>query len=309
MPNPPPPTETISQQEARQIMLAAQGFSPSPAAAQPPATKQDVLALIRQMGVLQIDSIHVIARSPYLVLWSRLGDYQPAWLDELLAEGALFEYWSHAMCFVPIEDFPIYRRAMLEGARYWEQAPRWISEHAGVVEMVLARIRKEGGLRAADFRDGSKPAGGPWWNWRDEKTALECLVLAGELMVACRQNFQRVYDLRSRILPGWDDGPELANVPGREEVQQLLALRAVQALGVARAAWVPDYYRQYKTGNTQRLEALAEAGSLRRVQIEGLPWPGVSRPAGACSAPGEFNHGALPLRPHRVGSPAAEGAA
>ena len=119
----------------------------------------------------------------------------------------------------------------------------------------------------------ASPRAGAWWNWKDEKTALECLVLAGELMVARRQNFQRVYDLRSRILPGWDDGPELANVPGREEVQQLLALRAVQALGVARAAWVPDYYRQYKTGNTQRLEALAEAGSLRRVQIESLPGP------------------------------------
>ncbi len=68
--------------------------------------RQDVLAAIRRMGVLQIDTINVVARSPYLVLWSRLGDYTPAWLDELLAEGALFEYWSHAMCFLPIEDYP-----------------------------------------------------------------------------------------------------------------------------------------------------------------------------------------------------------
>ena len=85
-----------------------------PAAGQKPAEKSDVLQAIRRMGVLQIDTIHVIARSPYLVLWSRLGDYRPEWLDELLAEGALFEYWSHAMCFLPIEDYPLYRRRMLD---------------------------------------------------------------------------------------------------------------------------------------------------------------------------------------------------
>ena len=83
-----------------------------------PAEKPDVLAAIRRMGVLQIDTINVVARSPYLVLWSRLGDYTPAWLDELLAEGALFEYWAHAMCFLPIEDYPLFRRFMLDGAKF-----------------------------------------------------------------------------------------------------------------------------------------------------------------------------------------------
>jgi uncharacterized protein YcaQ len=288
-----PAIETISQAEVRQIMLATQGFGASPL---PSAEKPDVLRLIRQMGVLQIDSINVIARSPYLVLWSRLGDYNPAWLDELLAEGALFEYWAHAMCFVPIEDFPIYRRSMLEGARFWEQVQRWINEHAAVTAMVLERIRQEGGLRSADFKDRRKPAGG-WWNWRDEKTALEFLIMQGELMVARRQNFQRVYELRSRILPDWDDGPELANVPSREEVQQLLALRAVRALGAARADWVPDYYRQYKTGNAQRLEALAEAGSLRRVQIEGLPGPAYMDPAAPAPQPMNFTTVLSPFDP------------
>src|SRR4030042_2532011 len=97
-------TERISIQMARQVMLAAQGLD---RALERPAVKADLLEMIRRMGVLQIDTIHVIARSPYLVLWSRLGDYAPAWLDELLAEGALFEYWAHAMCFLPIEDYPL----------------------------------------------------------------------------------------------------------------------------------------------------------------------------------------------------------
>src|SRR5262249_37142664 len=104
--------ETLSIQEARNLLLAAQGLAQPPAR---PAKKKDVLAAIRRMGALQIDTISVIARSPYLVLWTRLGDYQEPWLDELLAEGALFEYVAHAMCFLPIEDYPLYRRTMLAG--------------------------------------------------------------------------------------------------------------------------------------------------------------------------------------------------
>src|ERR1700682_1061397 len=96
----------LSQLEARTVMLAAQGLHRLP---DKKATKADVLRAIRRMGALQIDTIHVIARSPYLVLWSRLGDYEPRWLDELLAKGSIFEYWSHEACFLPMEDYPLYR--------------------------------------------------------------------------------------------------------------------------------------------------------------------------------------------------------
>jgi hypothetical protein len=258
-------------------MLAAQGLAQLP---RQPVEKQDVLAAIRRMGALQIDSIHVVARSPYLVLWSRLGDYDPAWLDELLEEGALFEYWSHAMCFLPAEDYPLYRRFMLDGARRWGDAAGWVRGHADLAEQVLSRIRQEGGLRSADFKDTIKPPGG-WWNWKDEKVALECLFILGELMIARRQNFQRVYDLRERVLNGWDDGTLGANVPSQEEVMRIQTLRAVQALGVARADWVPDYYRLPKTGNLARLEALAQDGLLRRVEIEGLLGPAYLDPEAA----------------------------
>ncbi|HWQ83501.1 MAG TPA: crosslink repair DNA glycosylase YcaQ family protein, partial [Anaerolineales bacterium] len=204
------PPETISIAEARRIMLTAQGLAHG--LAQPPprkAEKADVLAMIRRMNLLQIDTINVIARSPYLVLWSRLGDYPPAWVDELLEEGALFEYWAHALCFLPIEDFPLYRRRMLDGVRGWGDTDEWIRQHAGTVAMILQRIREEGGLRSADFKNDHHPAGG-WWNWKEEKTALEVLFIRGDLMSARRQRFQRVYDLPERVLPGWEDGPEYA---------------------------------------------------------------------------------------------------
>ena len=115
---------------ARQVMLAAQGLDRLP---DRPAVKADVLETVRRMGVLQIDTIHVVERSPYLVLWSRLGDYRREWLDELLAEGALFEYWAHAACFLPIEDYPLYRRRMLDAIqnRVWpvKWAVEWSQEN------------------------------------------------------------------------------------------------------------------------------------------------------------------------------------
>jgi uncharacterized protein YcaQ len=91
------------------------------------------------MGVLQIDSISVVARSPYLVLWSRLGSYEPMWLDELLAEGALFEYWSHAACFIPIEDYGLYRRLMIEGG---EKTRTWMRAHHGEIAHVMEPPRE-----------------------------------------------------------------------------------------------------------------------------------------------------------------------
>jgi uncharacterized protein YcaQ len=100
----------FSVEAARELLLAAQGLGSAPKR----ATKDDVRGIIRRMGVLQIDSISVVARSPYLVLWSRLGSYEPMWLDELLAEVALFEYWTHAACFIPIEDYGLYRLIMIE---------------------------------------------------------------------------------------------------------------------------------------------------------------------------------------------------
>src|SRR5215204_5829324 len=100
----------LEEEPMRFSLTAAQGLGSPPVR---PATKEDVLGCVRRMGVLQIDSIAVVARSPYLVLWSRLSAYEPRWLDELLAEGALFEYWAHAACFIPIEDYGLYRRFML----------------------------------------------------------------------------------------------------------------------------------------------------------------------------------------------------
>lgn len=117
----------LSLSAARALHLAAQGLL---VPRRQKAGKLDVLNAIRCMSVLQIDTIHVVARSPYLVLWSRLGDYPLAWLEELLAEGALFEYWAHEACFLPIEDYGLYRHRMLDPAAMgWKYSVQWMQEH------------------------------------------------------------------------------------------------------------------------------------------------------------------------------------
>jgi uncharacterized protein YcaQ len=246
------------------LLLAAQGLG---APLRRPATREDVLDTIRRMGVLQIDSISVVARSPYLVLWSRIGAYDPIWLDELLAEGAIFEYWSHAACFVPMEDYGLYRRLMLDKT---DKTRVWMEAHPDALEHVMGHIRKEGPVRSAEFARTDGKAGG-WWEWKPEKRALEHLFAAGELMISHRENFHRVYDLRERVLanalPTWED----ALAPTEQEVRRVLALKAVRALGAAVARWVPDYFRTPKKRAASLLEELADEGSLLRAEIEDEP--------------------------------------
>lgn len=264
----------LSLAGARSLLLAAQGLQEPPTE---PARKADVLAAIRRMGLLQIDTISVVARSPYLVLWSRLGDYEPRWLEELLAEGVLFEYWAHAACFLPVEDYGIYRRRMLEYAEDHGYMPSGLSsrdaDQREVMERVIARIREQGPVRSADFqcdRDRART----WWDWKPEKIALEHLFNAGALMIAHRERFQRVYDLRERVLPDWDD----ARTPSWEEARRLLALKAVRALGLARARWLVGSTGYF--GNNLRSRdvpaVLAEAtgaGELFTVTVEGSDEP------------------------------------
>lgn len=258
----------LSQETVRGLMIAAQGLHQRP---EMPATKADARQMIRQMHVLQIDSIHVVARSPYLVLWSRLGDYRPQWLEELLAEGALFEYWSHAACFLPIEDYPLYRRLMLNRLTWNERSWKaWMDAHNGVVEKMLAHIREHGAVRSSDFERTDGQRGG-WWNWKEEKTALEGLWFAGDLMVAKRHNFQRIYDLRERVLPDWDD----RDAPPLESVYESFVLNTVKALGVTQAAWVADYFRQYKKLTEQTIATLLKRGQLQTAQVEGWNAPGL----------------------------------
>ncbi len=260
--------------QARALQLAAMGLLTSPKRR---AKKADVLATIRAMNVLQIDTIHIVARSPYLVLWSRLGHYSPRWLDELLTEGALFEYWSHAACFLPMEDYPQYRRQMLhlEAAGSGPSALRLANDPHAHLELV-EHVREYGPVRATDFDHVDGRKGNGWWDWKPDKLRLETLFTAGEIMVKRRENFHRVYDVRERVLPSHfiDDDA----VPSREAVDVAWTLAAVKAMGLAPARWIGDYFRHAGKAPRPHPDSLVETGELLRVRVADWPWPAYVHP-------------------------------
>jgi uncharacterized protein YcaQ len=267
----------LSSTAARHLMVAAQGLDRRPSA---PVGKDALLATIRRLALLQIDTIHVVARSPYLVLYSRLGPYEPQWLDDLLAEGALFEYRAHAACFLPIEDYSLYRSRMLgDGLAGWHDSHPYLAAHHEEAQHMLDLIRERGPVRSADFqRRGARGSG--WWDWKPEKRLLEALFNVGELMVARRESFQRVYDLRERVLPGWDDD----HLPTEAEVRRALLLKAARALGVALPRWIAGYFYLKEKEPQALLEKLAGEGALLRAAVDGWDEPAYIHPQNAALA-------------------------
>ncbi len=260
----------LTKVHARRILLAAQGLASEHPPEPGPA---DVLAAIRRMHALQIDTISVVARSPYLVLWARLGDYEPKLLDQLLNEHAIFEHWSHAACFLDIASYPLYRRMMLDRRRRWiERQEAWLAANKDFCDQLVAHIRENGPVRSSDFERPDGQKGNGWWDWKKEKLALELLNTRGDLMIAGRHNFQRIYDLRERVLPEWDD----SLAPPFEEASLSLIADVVRSLGVARPEWVAENLQSLNLGsarNRKRL-ALEDVPDLIPVEVEGWKSPG-----------------------------------
>ena len=254
---------TLELDQARKLHLAAQGLLQRPAG---PATPAALRRCIARMGLLQIDTIHVVARSPYLVLFSRLGDYAPAWLDQALERGHLFETWAHEACFAPVQDVALHRSYNGSTRRHWGLSSAKES-HVGQranLDRLLAHIKERGPVKSADFERTDDRRGGGWWGWKDEKLWLEALFARGELMVARRDKFQRIYDLAHRVCPQIE-GMEL---PDATTVQQTFTERAVAALGITQARWVHDYFRTKPRLKDADLQALVAAGRLEQVQVE-----------------------------------------
>ena len=256
--------------QARRVLLAVQGLASEHPSEPGPS---DILAAIRRMHALQIDTISVVARSPYLVLWSRLGEYEPKLLDQLLNDHAIFEHWSHAACFLDVADYPHYRRMMLDGKRrYNDRAEAWLAANKDFCDTLLAHIRDKGPVRSSDFERPEGVKGNGWWDWKKEKLALELLNTRGDLMIAGRQSFQRIYDLRERVLPEWDDSLS----PPFEDARKALILDVVRSLGVARPEWVAENLQSLNLGgarNRKRLP-LDEIDEIVPVEVKGWKSPG-----------------------------------
>jgi uncharacterized protein YcaQ len=263
-----PPLYELTLPQARSLHLAAQGLLQPPTKA---ATRKALRECIARMGLLQIDTIHVVARSPYLVLFSRLGAYPQAWLDDALAQGHVFETWAHEACFAPIAHLHQHRVFNTEARMHWSLrgAQKMQVTQRKALDALLAHIRETGPVKSSDFErpEGSASA---WWGWKDEKRWLEALFASGELMVARRDKFHRVYDLAERVAPQLLAGEA---APSAEQVRTQFLEQSVAALGVTQARWIHDYYRSKPRLKDADLDALVEQGIVLRVAVEGWDAP------------------------------------
>ncbi len=264
-------TETLSLAAARRVAIAAQDFLDRAPTGTP--DRRHLRRVLARIGLLQIDSVSVVARAHYLPLLSRLGPY-PRPLLEAAAWGkprSLFEYWAHEASLLPIETQPLLRWRMARaeaGLGTYGELARFARDNHATIDRLHAGIAANGPT-AASALDGIKGKGG-WWGWSEAKMALEWLFWAGHLTTVSRRGFERVYDLPERVLPA----AILAQpTPTPADAQRDLLRISARALGIATANDLRDYFRLSPAEAVPRIPELVEAGDLIPVTVAGWAAP------------------------------------
>ncbi|MBC3981846.1 YcaQ family DNA glycosylase [Streptomyces sp. AC536] len=255
------PEVTLSADEARRIALRAQGLLGAR------DQRAGVRGVLRSLGAVQLDTISVLARSHELVPYARLGAVGRDTVEAAYwTERHSFEYWSHAACILPIEEWPhfAFRR------RAYRDRPQWHHDlPAGVYEKVIAQLRAEGPLTATEL--GGAKNGGEWWDWSATKIAVERALMYGEVVCTERRGWKRVYDLAERAIPGdllHDD------LPDAECLRRLVA-QAGAAMGVATRADLADYHRI----RNEQVDTVIASTGLTPVEVTGWDKPAWADPA------------------------------
>jgi uncharacterized protein YcaQ len=267
------PKATLTQDEARRIALAAQGFAYQSRDGKSGWPK--IARTIEDLHLLQIDSVNVLVRSHYLPLFSRLGNYDTAALDKRSLDHGnrhVFECWAHEASFVPLALHPLMRWRM-ERARagdgIYHSMDRFGRENRAYLREILAHIGANGPIRASEVPGGGKAEGG-WWGWSKGKMALETLFDQGLVTAAARKGFERIYDLTERVIPA----AILATpTPSESDTFQQLITLAAQALGIATETDLRDYFRLPPQEARKAIADCVEAGTLEAVSVDGWKKP------------------------------------
>ncbi len=263
----------ISVERARRVALAAQGFADPP-----PSGRVDVRhfrRVVGRVGLVQLDSVNVFARTHYMPFFSRLGHYERDALDRWLwGSRELFEYWGHEASLIPVEQYGLFRHRM-DGGWHWNRIERMVAERPGFLESVLEEVRAKGPLRAAELSDPGEREKEAMWGWSDGKVALEALFLTGKVTTAERPNFVRHYDVVERVIPAGrlEDGA-LDPDPARMELLKI----AARSLGIGTAHDLADYHRIRMPVARPLLERLVEQGELELVEVMGWDQPAYLHP-------------------------------
>jgi uncharacterized protein YcaQ len=272
-------SDSLSLRQARRIAIAAQGFDLAghgEGRGASPAERRHLKRMAEELGVIQIDSVNVVARAHTLPGFSRLGLYDPADLDALAYGGrrrALFEYWGHEASYLPVALQPLFRWRM-ERARRGEGIYTGLAtfgrERQDLIEAVRREIETDGPKAAGELSHDHRGEGG-WWGWSEGKRAIEWLFWAGIVTTATRRGaFERIYDLTERVLPR---AVVEAPTPDVATAHRQLVRRSAIALGIGTERCLRDYYRLGVAETRQAVTELVEAGDLVPVTVEGFRNP------------------------------------
>ncbi len=212
----------VSTEQARRFVLDIQGLRTE----QP---SKSILGVAKRIHNIQVDTISVVSRSHNLITFNRYKDYKEADIWKYQRKGKLFEFWSHALCLLPIESFPYYAWAMKHAPKFiWRTLLEWAAENKTLLEKVYSLVKKDGPLQSASIGERTVKSDG-WWDLKEEKWALECLLFAGRLMVSYREGFQKYYDLTERVLPSGIDTEPMPE----DEIPRFVVDTSISSIGLA----------------------------------------------------------------------------
>lgn len=255
----------VSLEQARQFILDTQGLRTK-------RPSKSVVDVTRRIHSIQIDTISVVSRSHNLITFNRYPRYKEGSIWDSEKKGDLFEYWSHAMCMMPIETYPFYawRRKFYPGNR----TKKWAAENKDTIKQVFQHVKKNGITNSASIGE-TKEGNTGWWDWKVEKRALEYLFTTGKLMVAYRKGFQKYYDVTERVLPNHIDSEPMTD----EEAAEFVVDSSLGSLGAGCYDDIRTYHnklpaQQLWKGRKEQIETHLEQrvkdGTLEEVSIEGL---------------------------------------
>ncbi|MEI9922004.1 MAG: crosslink repair DNA glycosylase YcaQ family protein [Bacteroidota bacterium] len=253
----------LTKDEARGIILHAGGLAKR---GQFGRGIEAANKLIDHLGFIQVDTNYVVERAHHHTLAARVPGYRPDWLEQLQTEGKVFEFWTYASGFMPMDDF----RFSLPVKEALARRSKATQTDINLMRKVLDRISREGPLRVRDFENDRVVKSRGWWDLRPSKIALERLHSSGKLVSTRGKDFHKLYDLPANIIPGFED----LTMPTMEEFARHNITRMLKAHGVAYEKEL-KWSMRYVPASPVRSELshMVDEGIVLQVQVAGLKAP------------------------------------
>lgn len=251
----------LTKAQARKIILHAAGlYKPAPFG----KGREAVYKLIDHLGYIQIDANAVVERAHHHAIYSRVPDYKHEWLEELQADGRIFEFFTSDSGYQPMHN---YRFSLPVKEGFAANRKALPQPEINLMNKVLDRVAREGPLTVKDFDNDRQVASSGWWDWRPSKIALERVYMDGRLMITRDKNFRKLYDLPINLIPDDID----TTLPTPVEFARHVIRRELKALGIASAKEMAWRARHVKNNLVKKeLENLVKEGEIGHVTVEGL---------------------------------------